>query len=111
MRALRAMVPTAGLFLSLSLTAFIGECSYAATTFGTAILFQIGWEISYICGVGVGNDSLESQASISCAPAGPFPRLVIGMNATNFPKSCNTSKFSKNAVKASKRSEYPPKQV
>ena len=88
MRALRAMVPTAGLFLSLSLTAFIGECSYAATTFGTAILFQIGWEISYICGVG---DGRVSGAVVNLAVAEVFMApCSLSTSGENFTR-CSSS--------------------
>ena len=64
---------TAGLFLSLGATAFVGECSYAATTFGTAILFQIGWEISFLCGVG---DGRVSGAVVNLAVAEVFMSAV-----------------------------------
>ena len=45
------------LALSLSLTGFLGEFSFALTTFGTAIIFQLGWQISYMLGIGSGNMS------------------------------------------------------
>jgi len=42
---------------SLAITGFLGEFSFALTTFGTAIIFQIAWQISFLLSVGSGNIS------------------------------------------------------
>ena len=42
---------------SLAITGFLGEFSYALTTFGTAIIFQIAWQISFLLHIGSGNIS------------------------------------------------------
>lgn len=48
------MIYDGGLTFSMGITAYFAELMYGMTSFGVAICFQMGWQISHLCGVGDG---------------------------------------------------------
>jgi hypothetical protein len=51
------LVEHPGLAAGMALTSFASEANFAATSFGVAITFNIGWQVLYLMGVGDGSIS------------------------------------------------------